>query len=469
MTDSPLSTLYSDVRLERKREEIGNGFTGSQNCSIHSTFTDYNEQKGVYRFFSNPKVTETILIKELQRKCSSAVEGKRVLAILDTSTITLDTNLGRITDFEGLGLIGKNQHSSSFGLFLHPIYVIDEADSTPYGLADVHLHNRSMEQNPLNVKEKRSLKAKMPIERKESFRWVGPSIKARDTVFSKAENLTFVMDREADIWEVYERIPNRKTDVVVRSSQNRRIINSLGTPTKLYTELEDQKSSGTYEIELPRKQGRKREKAIVDIKMGSCDIIPSQFNSTDMPIRLSYVEIKEIECEGVRIEDPLHWIIWTSREVTTIDEAKEIIEIYAKRWGIEVFFKLLKSDGYNIEKTQLESGRAIRKLILIIMDAATRVLQLKAARQGETELQLKDVFKKEEIECLELLNKKLSGRTQLQQNPYPKTHLAWGSWVVARLAGWKDFYSNKNPPGNKTFMKGLEKFDSVMVAYSLFK
>ncbi len=282
MTDSPLSTLYSDVRLERKREEIGNGFTGSQNCSIHSTFTDYNEQKGVYRFFSNPKVTETILIKELQRKCSSAVEGKRVLAILDTSTITLDTYLGRITDFEGLGLIGKNQHSSSFGLFLHPIYVIDEADSTPYGLAEVLLHNRSMEQNPLNVKEKRSLKAKMPIERKESFRWVGPSIKARDTVLSKAENLTFVMDREADIWEVYERIPNRKTDVVVRSSQNRRIINSLGNQTKLHTEIGNQKSNGTYEIELPRKLGRKRGKAIVDIKMNLCEIVPSQFNGTDI-------------------------------------------------------------------------------------------------------------------------------------------------------------------------------------------
>ena len=103
------------------------------------------------------------------------------------------------------------------------------------------------------------------------------------------------------------------------------------------------------------------------------------------------------------------------------------------------------------------------------MEAATRILQLKAARTGETQLQLRDVFDKKEIECLELLNEKLNGRTKKQKNPYPKNHFCWASWIIARLAGWKEFYEKNNPPGNKTFTRGLEKFNVLMLGYSLAK
>lgn len=460
---------YNDIRLEKKEAFIVNGFISSGSCSTHSTFTNYNEQKSCYRFLSNPKVTERILIEKMKNKCSKSVAGKRVIAALDTTTITMDTYLGRITDFEGLGMVGRNQQYTSFGFFMHPIYVIDEVDSTPYGLADVHLMNRPMEVNPLSKEERKRLKNKRLIEEKESYKWVGPCLNAKQKVLAEAENVTFVMDREGDIWEVFERIPGEKTDLVVRSKQNRRILNARGEQTKLHTQLGNQKAIGRYEIDLPRKKSRARIKAIVEVKIGSCQIIPSQFNRSEIPISLSYVEIKEIEQTGVKLEDPVHWILWTNRKLETTDQAKEIVLIYAKRWGIEVFFKLLKSDGYNIEKNQLETGRAIRRLTLIIMEATIRVLQLKAARAGETKLQVKEVFENEEIECLKLLNKKLNGRTKKQKNPYPENHLSWASWIIARLAGWKEFYSKNNPPGNKTFVKGLQKFDALMIGYSLAK
>ena len=55
----------------------------------------------------------------------------------------------------------------------------------------------------------------------------------------------------------------------------------------------------------------------------------------------------------------------------------DIILIYEKRWQIEVYFKHLKSDGFDIESTQLTKGKSIRKLILLIMQAALKVEQLK--------------------------------------------------------------------------------------------
>lgn len=391
------------------------------------------------------------------------------MSIVDTCTITLNTYLGRITDFEGIGMVGRNKHKSSYGFFLHPIYVVDEAEGTPYGFADIHIFNRPMKKNMLTDTERKSLKAQRSIEEKESYKWVGPCIKARQHVLSTADHVTFVMDREADIWEVFERLPDGKTDLVVRTKENRRIINAKGEQTRLFTELERQKALGTYEIELPSKKGRSSKTIRVEIKSGRCEIRPSQFNKTNNTIPLSYVEVKEVVAEGSQTEDCVHWILWTNRDINTKEQAKEIAIIYGRRWGIEVFFKLIKSDGYDIENCQLETGRGIRKLTLIIMDAATRVLQLKAARSGETKLKVSEVFEKEEVECLTLLNKRLEGNTQKQKNPYPEDELSWASWIIARLAGWKEFYEKNNPPGNKTFMRGLEKFDALMFGYSLAK
>ena len=446
-----------------------NGFIGSQTCSVHATFNDYNEQKSCYRFLSNPKVSEQILINHLKEDCRDSVVSKRVLALVDTSTVNLNRYFGRITNYDGIGTISRNQHKSSYGFFLHPIYVVDADDGTPYGLADVRLFNRSMESNPLTKSEGNRLKLKLPIESKESYKWVEPCERAKREVLKTADKVTFVMDREADIWEVYKRLPGGNTDVVVRAKENRCILNSEGEQTKLKKELEDQQVKGEYIINLPKKQGRKRKKARVKLKYGTCQILPSQFNKPKEPISLSYVEIKEVGRSKKAIDDPIHWIIWTSEEVNTVEQAEQVISIYARRWKIEVYFKLLKSDGFDIENCQLGTGNGIRKLTLLIMEAAIKVQQLKAARRGLTNFSVEEVFEEEEIKCLKLLNQKMEGNTKKSKNPYPSDHLSWASWIIARLGGWKEYYEKNNLPGNKTFVKGLKKFDVLMLGYLIAK
>lgn len=396
--------------------------------------------------------------------CSQAVEGKKVVALVDSSRFCVNAYLGRINCYDGIGILSSNQHNSSYGFMAHPIYVIDQKDNTPYGIANVHLYNREMESSPLSQKEKRHIDYKSPIEEKESYKWVGPLEIAKKEALSKAESIIYVMDREADIAAVFQRIPDEKTDVVVRAKENRVILDNQGEKTRICDKLKDDEILGTYEIALPKKMGRKRKAAKVSIKAGSCQLRPKRFKKATPSIPISYVEIKEV---GKQIKDPIHWILWTSCNVETLEEAWKIVEIYKKRWEIEVFFKLLKTDGFNIEKTQLGTGRSIRKLTLILMEASIKILQLKAARDGSTSLSVEDMFNKKEIECLKLLNKTLSGKTKKQQNPHPENHLSWASWVIARLAGWKEFYAKNNPPGNKTYKKGLDTFEALMIGFLL--
>lgn len=454
---------YNDVRLERKEEELIEGFVQSGTCSIHATFKNYNKSKSCYRFFENKKVRSDILIEKLKSKCSSNIVGKDILVILDTTSICLDRYKGRITNFEGIGTIRGNQFKTQCGFNLHPLYVVDEHNGSPYGIADVTFINRPMEANKLSVQERKHLHFKLPIEQKESNRWLAPCIDSHKTVLSKANRVTYIMDREADIWEIYDRFPKQEMNFVIRLKQNRMVINQDGLARKVREQLDSQSSQGSLGLSYKDNNGKNKQ-STASVKWCRCRIKPPKHKKGQNSELMYCIEVKK-KHSGTGKD--IHWLLWTNHEVKNLAQAKGIIEMYVKRWQIEVYFKLLKTDGFNIENTQLEKGPSIKKLVLVIMDAALIVQQLKAARSGDTLMKVKDVFTHEEICCMIQLNKKLEGNTKKQQNPYSPDHLSWASWIIARLAGWQEFYTDKSPPGNKTLTDGLEKFKVLYLGYSI--
>ena len=86
------------------------------------------------------------------------------------------------------------------------------------------------------------------------------------------------------------------------------------------------------------------------------------------------VQLREI-AQGVPPgEDPIEWCLWTSLPVTNLEQALEILGIYTKRWWIEDFFRVLKSEGFDLEGSELNSGSALKKLILLSRLVATEVI-----------------------------------------------------------------------------------------------
>jgi hypothetical protein len=100
------------------------------------------------------------------------------------------------------------------------------------------------------------------------------------------------------------------------------------------------------------------------------------------------------------------------------------------------------------------------------MNAAIRVMQLRLAREGNEELPLDAVFTPEEEQCLETIAPKLEGRTEKQKNPHTPKTLAWASWIIARLGGWKG-YASQPPPGVITFKRGLDIFEGICLGFHL--
>jgi hypothetical protein len=59
------------------------------------------------------------------------------------------------------------------------------------------------------------------------------------------------------------------------------------------------------------------------------------------------------------------------------------------------------------------------KLLVMAFMAAMQIVQLRQAREGQTEQETSLVFSEEQEECLEDLMPKYEGKTEKQKNPWP--------------------------------------------------
>ena len=166
-------------------------------------------------------------------------------------------------------------------------------------------------------------------------------------------------------------------------------------------------------------------------------------------------------------EEPIHWRLLTTHVVPDLAKALEIIDWYRQRWHIEQLFWTLKSQGFDLEASQIETAEALMKLAIMATQAATRVMQLVRARDGKDPRPAEDVFSTDEINVIADLQAELQGRTERQKNPHPPRSLAWAAWTIARLGGWKGYSTSEGPPGPLTMRRGLEAFEKICRGYAL--
>ena len=152
---------------------------------------------------------------------------------------------------------------------MHPVLVHEQSSGIPLGISAIKLWSRP--EQAKREKSKRYETKDIMIEDKESYKWLEPCQSSRDGSLSKAEHITFVMDREGDIMEVYDRLPNERTDVLVRAMHNRNIVTNEQEKEKLFDFVSKQAVSSTDIIKIKGNK-RKRRKAEVEIKFAKCTL-----------------------------------------------------------------------------------------------------------------------------------------------------------------------------------------------------
>jgi hypothetical protein len=187
----------------------------------------------------------------------------------------------------------------------------------------------------------------------------------------------------------------------------------------------------------------------------------------DLPKTVELTLIEVVECDPPADVEPLHWYLLTTHAVSDPAAAWQIVNWYKKRWTIEQLFRILKTQGLQIEDSRLETADRLLKLTAIAAKAAAITLQLVQARDGQSAEPASVAFNEDEIQVLDALGRQYQGRTKLQSNPHPLRSLAWAAWIIARLGGWDGYPRTK--PGPITIRHGLEYFLGVAQAWSKLK
>jgi hypothetical protein len=368
------------------------------------------------------------------------------LAIQDTTEPDFSSHKNKMNGI-GIGPIGDHR---GVGFLLHPTYVIDQETGIPLGFGDVKLWNREFDAEPkLHRKQ-------FQIEEKESFRWIECAERVKENLYD-AEEILFIADRECDIYEFFCRVPDYRSQFIVRASQDRRL---SGGEERLFQYVKSLPVKGKYKLLVPASKNRSKHYAEMKLKFSKVAIRKPQYPlSSDPPaVELFVVEVQECRKSVRKGEEPIHWILLTTCSVNTKKQALKVVQWYCRRWQIEILFRTIKKGGLDFERSQLESGIALKKLSLFALDAALKIIQLTKARDGDNSLKATLVFTNQEIRFLYKVIKNLEGKTQLQKNPHRKESLAWGAWAIGRLGGWKG-YKSESPPGTLTMKRGLEQFE----------
>ena len=397
------------------------------------------EQAG--RFFANRKVTAAKIVEGWSLRTGAAAAGRHVLAIQDTTEVKFPTSAQRR---RGLGPVKKG---NAYGVVAHAMIAVDAESHACLGLVGGEVHTR----DGVVTEHHRD----RPLSERESRRWVETAERAKE-VLASAAMVTVVADRESDIYPAWASVPRAGFHLLSRAMVDRRLAGG-GT---LFNAAESFAVAGKRKIELPARQpDRAARTAMVEMRFGEVEICrPRDEQDRDLSktVRLRLVDVREVAApEGV---EPLHWRLLTTHEVADAEKAWAIVGWYQARWTIEQLFRVTKSQGLQLEDSQLASADRLVKLTAAAIKAACIDIQLVQERDGTHQLPASTVFTEPEIKTLEALSPTLEGKTERQKNPHPARSLARASWVVARLGGWNCYYK---PPGPITFRRGMEQFHAI--------
>jgi hypothetical protein len=406
-----------------------------------------SEWVGFSRWLNNPSVTAEKIAVHSAEALSERVAGLHVLAIQDTTELNYARHAGRI---RGLGPSGNGRDP---GLFVHPVLSIDADSGALLGLAGLQIWTR---QGPASANYRCQ-----PIEEKESYRWIKGAESAKSAL-AAAAMVTVIGDRESDIYEEFDRIPDARTHLITRACRDRALVGG----GRLFDITETWPVQYRFKLEVRAQPGRPARTTQVALRFGEVTIKrPGNCSDPAAPpqLVLRLVEVKELD---PAVEEPIHWRLLTTHEVTTVAQALQIVAWYRQRWHIEQLFRTSKSQGLDLESSQVEAAEALFNLAAIAMIAATKIMQLVLARDGTVDRPATDVVAADQLPMLEALQTRLEGKTAKQKNPHARHSIAWLAWIIARLGGWTG-YASERPPGPITMRRGWHRFEQMAQGWNL--
>ena len=440
----------NDKTLSKRVETTLEQLSSEPSANISGACKDPHQAKAVYRLLSNEKFTAAPVIetsrKETIRRIKESTE-QVVLIPQDTTTV----NYSGLKTTEGLGDIGNKQ--KNLGIMVHSAIAVSEIGQ-PFGLLSQKTWVRPKDE--FGKKHKRN---QLPIEDKESYKWLETLDKAQVADELEGVHCIFLCDREGDLYELFAKASLENATYICRRVQPRKVI-TAEEELSINNYLDKLTVAGELIVNVPRDSHtqRKARTAKLELKFGTTLIKkPTTLaKSKHLPatVEVSLVSVQEIDAPiGV---EAISWQLVTNDRIESFNDAQTCVKRYTQRWKVEVFHYVLKS-GCNIEKLQASTAEKLIKLIALYSVIALQIMILTylARTNGEASCEL--VFEEKEWKILY----KVVNKTKCVPEEPPTIMEA--VIMIAKLGG---FLARKSDgfPGVAVIWRGLSSFNVLLEA-----
>lgn len=433
--------------------------TKQMNATVPQASQQWNKTKGTYRLWDNERVTSDKQIHyhfegHVRPQLGSRSDCRRILQISDT--VELDYT-GKRSD-ERLGPLSYERQR---GLRLHNSLLLSSL-GCPLGLLKQSYHIR--EDEFFGKSEER---VKLPFQEKESYRW-SEHFQAGQELCGRHPGLevVYVADREADIMELFLERTEPNMHFVIRSRYDRKLADGRQNLAQC---INNWPSQGLHHVRVFEQKVKKWRNAQLEIRFGEVEIKlhKSAPAKKHLPsVGLFVLDITETT-PGIEKDRSIHWRLFTTLPLHTIQDALLVLQYYLFRWLIERFHFLLKSGGANVENLQLQTPERLKNAITNYSIVAMEAFKLRyLAEKTPNESILEVGITQLEYQVLYTYAKE-NVKLKVNYDPLNPPSVMEYCIVLGQIAGF--FPSKKQPlPGLKILSRALEKLQIITDAYLIF-
>jgi hypothetical protein len=424
-----------DRRRTKRLVKLATQAAAMPDASTPRQTENWGDCKAAYRLFDQDDVTfDTVIAPHCAM--SRAVSPGIWLVLNDTTEI----NYGYDRMLKGVGRVGSLQNR---GFYLHSALVVGSETDVIVGLAGQELYARPLKKvKRVNSSQRKQLKRETDV-------W--GRVIDRVGVAPGEARFVHVCDRGADNFDVYCHLIEQKAGWVIRAAQlKRQVRDAEGCERSLNEVVCAGPLLGSYELQVRANRGQPARTAFIELRCARITM-PRPSSGASRYVRDSGIQeigmwvVEARETNAPRGVEPLRWVLLTSEEVETFQDAWKVIDWYEKRPLIEDYHKCLKT-GCRVEERLYRTGERLAPAIGLLSVLAVRLLQLKMVARENPEQLAAGVVPKDWLAAVPLLLKKR--RTIRTVRDFIR--------ALAQLGG---FLGRKGDgePGWQTIWGGLEK------------
>ncbi len=451
ITDEFINVDLKDRRRGRRLATVVEAMFRAPAASISGACGGWSESMAAFRLFNSEAVTPQALISPHQRAVAQRCAHHACVAVAQDTT---ELDFTRMKEMEGMGPMNYKDRR---GCFMHSLYAVSET-GLPLGLLDIEMVTRK--DVVFGISDQRKQR---PFQIKESQRWVNGYQRTCELAKLLPECEVFsISDREGDIFEVYQAWQQAAdqdqghAEWIVRANQNRALLGMTPEePAKLFAALATAQVVG--EIEFDLRPGSRRARTVSQ-EIRVMKVTPRPPYRAEGKLReVSFWAVLAQETSPPANEEPINWLLLTSKETTSLKQARRILNLYLRRWDIEVFHRVLKT-GCQVERIQLKGAQAVANALTLYAIIAWRILYLTHSGRQCPQLPCSSVF--DEMEW------RAACAVVRRPKEAPEPSLSEFIAIVGKLGGHLGRKSD-GPPGAKAIWQGLARVRDFALVWQM--